>query len=178
MNRVIPGASPQLVSAMYGSSDKDAYYAGMIDQHKRQHEMCQRLGTALSKFLCAVSPMNSGVAQELGDALTAFLDVGYEEQLEALEVNRSAPSPVFPMYPPPSVEQLASLCKQRDVMQSQIDGVYTMIDSMDEDNPGRKMLEGQIKVMGLDTALESINERISEMQKALETESTPERVTE
>jgi len=74
---------------------------------------------------------------------------------------------------PPSVENLAELCRLRDQLQTQHDMIHGQIQKLEEsgDESALFMAKGiraQIPALGLDQRLETINESISKMQAELE----------
>lgn len=116
---------------------------------------------------------NVDVAERLRDALTDWFCAGPLEQIQKI---KTAPPPVNGfVYPPPSVERLSQLVRQRDTVQQTLVRYQEVADNSNE-LPGGQVMAEYIKVLCLpaEQELERIEREISEMQADLERATPPE----
>ena len=149
----------------------------LIEQIKWQDALHKELGSAISDFLQAAFPQAKEEASNLGFAYVRLMTAGTNDQITMLQERKaqyeaSNHGDPYAYLPPPTMETLVQLTKQRDAIQSQMDGANKLANDMDAKSEGSgNMLRAQIQMMGLDTALTSIEERISEVQKRLEAQT-------
>jgi hypothetical protein len=142
---------------------------GQIRDWQDRIACVELVGEKLARFLQKAFTGCDEEACELGGAVAAYLGHGFRQQIDKLKE--------YQLNPPPSpwgspVEQLARLCKDRDVIQQQIDEADEMI-ANSEGMPGGEMmaLGAKTLIAPVRRQLESYNEQISALQAQMEKEN-------
>lgn len=145
--------------------------------------MSERIEKLLEEILYQLKQQNEFLQQSPGDDNT--LNLIYQEihaMREMQEEFRRPPAPPIgkPVPLPPSmmfkpydpITHLADLCKKRDVMREQLDGIESMAETLEtqggKNDMFAKMMRAQVLALGMPSALESIEEQISSLQRSIE----------
>lgn len=133
---------------------------------KLQHGIseCASMCSALGEFLAAAFPHAKVEADNLGTWLERYLNHNTKEYLETLRNPPPMPAGYSPFDP---IDHLASLCKRRDNLQSQLDSFEEMVQACGGrlGDEGQNMMRAQIGLSGIPQQLEDLNEQISNFQR-------------
>jgi hypothetical protein len=145
--------------------------AGQIRDWQDRLDCVNIVGERLARFLQKAFPNALEEAAELGGAVSAYLGHGFQQQIDSLQAFKANPPQPF-RDPYSTVESLAHFVKERDGLQSQLDQLEETarrFEKSGKDNTLAEMIRAQIVMLDIPRKLEEANERISSIQRELET---------